>query len=283
MIIRPKKWEEYQHYKHRNPPWIRLHKRLLDDCDFQCLHDASKVLAMCLWLIASEYKNGEINQTIKQLCFRLRVEETKFLTALSELESQGFMVVTYTEHDKCLHDASTMLARCYQDATTETDNTETDNTELKTKGEKSKKSPQPKVALIELPEFVSPDAWFGFLEMRKKIKKPATERACAMLIKKLTMYHNAGHDPNAILDQSTMNSWQDLYELKADYQQKRSGSKTFDQIRRENTRKAAIEFAGGCDDRGGQESVCGFDDRDGGGVLQGREQRHNGDLFPISV
>ena len=26
-----KNWGEFQHYKKRNPPWIKLHKKLLDD------------------------------------------------------------------------------------------------------------------------------------------------------------------------------------------------------------------------------------------------------------
>ena len=85
---------------------------------------------------------------------------------------------------------------------------------IKTQGAKKPKSPQLSVALIELPEFVIRDSWLGFIEMRQKIRKPPTERAAAMLIKKLTMFHNTGHDVNAILDQSTVNNYQDLYELK---------------------------------------------------------------------
>lgn len=251
MKIRPKKWEEYQHYKHRNPPWIRLHKKILDDCDFQCLQDASKALALCLWLIASEYKNGEIVQPVRQLLFRLRMQEQKFFIALNELESMGFVFVEYDEKEQCLHDASTMLAPCYQDATTETDNTDNSETEKYTRVKKTEKAPQRSVALVELPDFVSPDSWFGFLEMRKKIKKPATERACAMLIKKLTMYHNAGHDVDAILDQSTVKGWQDLYELK-DHGNGSRQPKTFEQIRVENIKNA---MKGAINDQAGLDGI----------------------------
>jgi len=42
-----KNWHKFQHYKHRNPPWIKLHRGLLDDPEWFALSgDASKVLAM---------------------------------------------------------------------------------------------------------------------------------------------------------------------------------------------------------------------------------------------
>lgn len=111
---------------------------------------------------------------------------------------------------------------------------------IKTKGAKIEKSPPRSAPLIELPDFILPEAWFGFLEMRKKIKKPPTERACQLLIKKLVMFHNAGHDANAILDQSTTNGWQDLFEIKESYRGNRSGLKTFEQQRVENIKNAMM-------------------------------------------
>lgn len=70
------------------------------------------------------------------------------------------------------------------------------------------------IAKNETPEWMPMEAWDGFLVMRKKIKKPATDRAIAMLIKKLDGFRAQGADPEAILDQSTLNCWQDLYPLK---------------------------------------------------------------------
>lgn len=67
---------------------------------------------------------------------------------------------------------------------------------------------------MSLPDWVPADAWAGYVEMRKKAKKPMTERAQAMQIKALEKFRDAGHDIAAILDQSTANNWTDLYELK---------------------------------------------------------------------
>jgi len=57
--MRIKNWEKYQHYKERNPPWIKLHYELLTSKDWVCLDDASRVLAVACMLIASR-NGGEI-------------------------------------------------------------------------------------------------------------------------------------------------------------------------------------------------------------------------------
>jgi hypothetical protein len=46
-------WKEYQHYKDRNPPWIKLHYELLSSRTWCNLDDASRVLAVACMLIAS--------------------------------------------------------------------------------------------------------------------------------------------------------------------------------------------------------------------------------------
>lgn len=50
-------WAELQHYKDRNPPWIKLHNELLENYDFECLPDASKAHLLCIMLLASRTNN----------------------------------------------------------------------------------------------------------------------------------------------------------------------------------------------------------------------------------
>jgi len=88
--IRPKNWGSYQHYKDRDPTWIKLHKRLLDDYEFQCLPLASRALAPMLWLIASEDKDGWFDANPKKLAFRLRCSENEMRDALKALIDAGF-------------------------------------------------------------------------------------------------------------------------------------------------------------------------------------------------
>lgn len=47
-------WEDYQHYKYRNPPWIRLHKKIMESHDWIVWDDASRLLAIALLMLASE-------------------------------------------------------------------------------------------------------------------------------------------------------------------------------------------------------------------------------------
>ena len=56
-------------------------------------------------------------------------------------------------------------------------------------------------------------AFSDFLEMRKSIKKPATNRAMEMIIKKL---EKVGNEELAIqmLERSIINNWQDVFEIK---------------------------------------------------------------------
>jgi hypothetical protein len=79
VILTPKNWDTFQHYKDRAPAWIKLHRGLLDDYTFACLPVASRALAPLLWLLASEYEKGKINASAKEIAFRLRVSERELL------------------------------------------------------------------------------------------------------------------------------------------------------------------------------------------------------------
>jgi hypothetical protein len=65
-----------------------------------------------------------------------------------------------------------------------------------------------------LPEWVSSEAWSGFVEMRRKIRAPLTPRAITGIVGSLEKLREAGEDPNACLDQSTMHSWRGVFPLK---------------------------------------------------------------------
>lgn len=110
MSLTPKNWSEFQHYKDRNPPWIKLHHKLLDNYEFACLPVASRALAPLLWLLASEYEDGVIPLSDEALAFRLRMPVKELKTAVYPL----------IEHDFFISD-STPLADCKQLASPETE------------------------------------------------------------------------------------------------------------------------------------------------------------------
>jgi hypothetical protein len=88
--LRPKNWNEFQHYKRRSPPWVKLHKRLLDDFEFQSLPLASKALAPMLWLLASEDGEGWIDAEAERISFRLRMSKEELDQAIRPLLDAGF-------------------------------------------------------------------------------------------------------------------------------------------------------------------------------------------------
>lgn len=50
-------WERFQHYRDRNPPWIKLHTSVLENYEFQRLPDADQLLLVKLWLLAARTDN----------------------------------------------------------------------------------------------------------------------------------------------------------------------------------------------------------------------------------
>lgn len=54
---RIKNWEQYQHYKDRSPPWIKLHRNLLQSETWVMLSDAGRVLAIASMMIAADTEN----------------------------------------------------------------------------------------------------------------------------------------------------------------------------------------------------------------------------------
>ncbi len=105
MFIYPRNWTKFQHYKDRNPPWIKVHRCLLNDPDFMSLPLDSIGLAMLLWLLASESEDGKIDAASRALAFRLHRASTEIESALSTLIQNGFFA-----------DASKVLATCLQHA-----------------------------------------------------------------------------------------------------------------------------------------------------------------------
>lgn len=67
---------------------------------------------------------------------------------------------------------------------------------------------------VEIPDWMPVQQWEAFLEMRQRIRKPATAYAQKMLISKLSELKDQGHHPAAVLGQSIMNSWQGIFPLK---------------------------------------------------------------------
>ena len=112
-------WCEFQQYKDRNPPWIKLHRAVLDDYEFAQLPDATKAHLVLIWIFAS-HGAGRVPADPDFLQRKLGLEKKPNLQLLIE---QGFLIPEQCASEKippseqfnsepqaeCLHDASNAL------------------------------------------------------------------------------------------------------------------------------------------------------------------------------
>jgi len=122
-----KNWKNHQHYKDRDPPWIKLHRSLLNDYTFLRLQDASKLHLILIWLFASQ-SGGRIPNDTKFIQQRIGCSSPPNLKVLIE---SGFLIVE--------QDASKTLADCKQSAMPETE-TETETEAYKEETEAKRES-----------------------------------------------------------------------------------------------------------------------------------------------
>jgi len=150
MKLIPKNWAIFQHYKDRNPPWIKLHREILNDRVYMNLPIASKALAPMMWLLASESKNGVFDGSLDELVFRLHITPKEYESGVKPLIDKGFFEL-----------ASGVLADCYQDAIPETER----ETEKETKREAETKQ-RTKGSRLST-DFLLPEDWIAFCQQER--------------------------------------------------------------------------------------------------------------------
>lgn len=83
-----KNWREHQHYKHRSPPWIKLHRAITEDYAFAALKDKTKAHLILIWIIAAG-EEGRIPFDAKFIASRINATEPVDLDAMIEA---GFLI-----------------------------------------------------------------------------------------------------------------------------------------------------------------------------------------------
>ena len=122
MRYRVRNWDRFQHYKRRNPPWIKLHVELLASRDWVTLSDASRVLAIACMLLASK-NDGEIDWDPEYI---KRVAYLNSCPDLNPLLECGFLEPLQSDAGVPQADASTVQARHKQMRTNAEPETETE-------------------------------------------------------------------------------------------------------------------------------------------------------------
>lgn len=96
--LKIKNWDQFQHYKKRNPPWIKLYHSLLDDFEYSLLKDDSKLLLISFFMLAAK-TNNKIPLDIPWIKAKTMINKK---IDIQPLVNSGFICV--------YNDASKMLA-----------------------------------------------------------------------------------------------------------------------------------------------------------------------------
>jgi hypothetical protein len=151
LAYRVKNWRQFQHYRDRNPPWIKLHFAMLSSADWVTLDDSSRVLAVACMLIASRNEGVVPSDPayIKRVAYLNKTPNFKPLIECGFLESDS--------------DRKPMLADARPETETET--------------YKEEKETERVSRLAVIPEGLDPKVWQDFLAIRKAKRSPLTQTA----------------------------------------------------------------------------------------------------------
>ena len=81
--MKVKNWRKFQVYKNRRPPWIKLHRDLLEKREWVELDPGAAKLLISLWILAAE-ADGELPDATN-IAWRLRMPEKEVLRCLALL------------------------------------------------------------------------------------------------------------------------------------------------------------------------------------------------------
>ena len=167
--MKVKNWDEFQHFKDRNPIWIKLYRKLLDDRQWYDLDPVASKLLINLWLLASE-NHGEL-PSIPDIAFRLRLPEKQVYSSLSKLSHW------------LIQDDINVISTCHQAVISETE-TETETEERKRQIPVEvplERSPAPSGVFVWNAYSLAYEERYGVLPVRNQ----QTNSMCCTLVKKL--------------------------------------------------------------------------------------------------
>lgn len=191
-MIEINNWTEFQHYKDRTPPWIKLYRRLLDDREYRQLSDTAARLLFDLWLLAAESKDGIILLDVEDIAWRLR-DASKTIAdyekSLKEIEKQGFISLD-----------STMLADCKQDAIPETE-----ERQRQRRGENNNKTEN--LDFSGWPKMPDEQILKDWEAMRKRLKANVSQTVINNFGKELHKAVNSGFTVDECLSECVTRNW----------------------------------------------------------------------------
>lgn len=212
--LRVANWEKYQNYRkdRGQPPWIKVHRKLLRNGKWLSLTDAERGQLVCLWMLAADH-DGEIHMD------RAMIERVCFMSGKLKLEKFieiGFLTSPMPQDD-ATYDAnltSPMPQNVCPKAEAKAE------TEAETEADKSAAG-----AALVIPDWLPQKTWKEFKSHRQKLKAPMTPKAEDLLIKKLDRLRQEGNNPVAVIERSIECGWKGVFPLKPEHTSRDSPNK----------------------------------------------------------
>lgn len=231
-----------------NSGWIKLHRKLLKNSLWEDCTPEQKVIMITLLLMANhnekkwifsgeeyECKPGQFVTSLPSIQKEVGkgVSIMQIRRTLDKLEKYNFLTCKPTNKNRLI---TIVNWEAYQNEKTEptdeptgnrqaTDRQPTPNKNIRMKECKNiksnKENSSKKTDVIS--DYTSNEnlrkTILAFKDMRKTIKKPLTDHALKLLLNKLDKLEDSDSGKIAVLEQSIMNSWQGVFELKGQAKQ----------------------------------------------------------------
>ena len=214
-----------------NNGWIKLHRKIIDSAVFE----NPKILKLWIWCLCKAshkgYESMVGNQIVvlqegqfifgrKKASSELKIKESmvyKYIKLLEKLEminiksNNKFSIITiekwaFYQFDNDEEQQQKEQQRNNKGTTKEQQR----NTNKNVKNVKNVKE----IIYSDVPELN--EAIIAFIDYRKSIKKPMSDRAITLLLGKLNKMSNSVQEQIEILNQSILNGWQGIFPLKND-------------------------------------------------------------------
>jgi hypothetical protein len=224
--------DDYQEWSglHGFVPSIGGDRKSFDEGIYQALRVTRYVTVTALlkfWGYANEHIREEFISSLRIQDIDEIAQVPGFGNALSEVgwvvfdeESRGVFLPNFSEHNVSSGDRTNAdrQKRHREKKKLENENSNVTRNENSNAREEKRREENISTSLRSVdikPDFVDPEIWDSFIEVRKGLKARNTDRAIKALITQLTSLKEQGFDPNEVVQQSVRSSWKDLYPIKA--------------------------------------------------------------------
>lgn len=202
-ILAIRGWEKFQHYKDRDPPWVKLYRDLMTAESWVLGSDCSRLVQVASILLAARYTNQiPLNWPLIRKVASLDCTEKAFLEAIDHLNRTEWLeVIDIIEAEQV---ASTLLADCAKQ-----------NLRLYSEAEQSRAEQsrgKGRAAPVIQHESLPNETWEEWLAFRREKRWPLSPTVLRKQLGILAPFDT--ETQRRMIDNSIQSEWQGLFPLK---------------------------------------------------------------------